>query len=71
MAKCGICPMKKHCRDAGNGENCAYGEAFNKLVRKIARLRSKNKELMALNDQLRRDVAELESRINIITNPNF
>ena len=71
MAKCKLCPTRKHCWDAGNCEECDFGKAFYGLQRKIDRLKKKNEELVALNDQLRRDVAELESRINIITNPNF
>lgn len=71
MAKCRLCPSRKHCWDVGNCEECEFGKAYYALQRKIRRLEKKNAELIALNNQLRADVVELEEKNNIITNPNF
>ena len=60
MAKCRLCPSRKHCWDVGNCDGCDFGKKFYALQRKIDRLKKKNAELISLNNQLRNDVVELE-----------
>ena len=59
-----LCPYKKHCHSSGDCENCDFGKEFNRLDKKITRLKKDNGVLRAENK-------ELKHRIEVITNPDF
>lgn len=66
-----ICPYRRHCHDVFNCETCDFGKAFEKLSEKIKRLKKKNEALRAENEALLAVNVELNSKIEILKNPNF
>ena len=61
---CKLCPLRRHCWDKGNCQNCEYGKAFNGLDAKNKRLKAKNEALEAENK-------ELKDRLSTLLNPIF
>ena len=61
---CKQCPVRKHCWDKGNCQDCEFGKAYIGLTKKIERLRQKNEALEKANK-------EMQNRIDTLTNPNF
>ena len=59
-----LCPYKNFCHDSGACEVCDYGKAFEKLNKKIKRLKAKNEALQTENE-------ELKGKISVLLNPNF
>lgn len=51
-----ICPLRKHCWDAGNCETCDFGMAYEKLNKKIKNLKKNNENLKTENEELKKDL---------------
>lgn len=56
---CKICPLRGHCWDKGNCENCDLGKAFEGLKKKNERLKENNLALKNENEKLKRQIDDL------------
>lgn len=57
---CKICPVRRHCWDKGNCENCEFGEALEGLKKKNEKLKEKNIALKDENEKLKQRIDALE-----------
>lgn len=64
-----ICPYRGHCQNECS--DCDFSITFEKQNKKIKNLKKKLETQQTINEYLRCKVEDLESRIEVLLNPDF
>ena len=59
-----ICPYRRHCLDSGACETCDHGIAYEKLSKKVGKLKREN-------ELLKNKIDYLNTLVDVLKNPNF